>query len=364
MKVKDLVTVSAMFAGTTALIMGCSGGGSGSSPSTTNPLANLSSDITTHMSSAIPTTSASLAQGVIRPKAAAAWDTQTTHMKRPGCSEAAASLKQFTLDLLDSDYECDDYTPSIFGRFSQTMVILQVVGDNIDFENGAPKMGMHTFTEDVPVEGGTFPVDFSVTVAAVTSDYFDVKINVTGTASGETMISGNTIYFKNRNNQTNIIASEDNGDNRLSWDVLYWNRSTGAMTYTYASRDEDTSAAEVQKIVIQATGESRVGHSMHNAGDNVFFTADFANGADSTEGTVGFRQSGMNLITGEFCVDVSDLSAVGGVCGSAPDIDDWVLFGHVFNKSYNDMKVLFGANEAALMTNVPDFSLTNFHTID
>lgn len=314
MSVRTVITSAMALAGTTALIIGCSGSGGGGGPSTSNPLANLGSEITSHMSSSIPSASSLASVGMLSPKAVAGWASANADLKKPGCTQTGQSLKQFALDLLDSDYECVDgngsYTPSVFGRFSMTMLVLKVIGSNIAFENGAPKVGAHEFTEDVPVEGGTFPVSFDVNVTAVTSDHFDVKITVVGTAGGQTLISGNTIYFKNRNNKTNIMALQDNGSDRISWDVLYWNRSSGAMSYTYASRVDGDDASEVQKIVIEGTGaHTRVGHYMVNAGDHVFFTADFPNAADSTEATVAFEQTGSHAIDSTvYCVDVEDLS--------------------------------------------------------
>ena len=353
---KKLLLGSAVLA-SAFVLQACSGGSSSTGSSNkddtaTNPMKTLSADVVNHMVGAIPSGSRRATELNIL----ATWTGPVTNMPNPGCTGANVSMKDYTLSVLDSDYECDDFSPTVFGRFSQTMKVLEVIGSQVAISNGVPAVGTHSVTTEVDQGNGLEEVTFNVVITAVSSNAnFDVKVYVADL--------GWTGFIKNRDNVVNFIATEDKGSSSKSFDSLFWNKTTGEMTYTYGNDHQDANNGELQKMVINSTGASRIGHYIFNAGNEVRLVADFPQGDDTAIAGLDFLTTGD---AGTFCVDVADMTA-GHAC-TPPDAAAWTtgVLAELTDTPASLLTRVFGGtgSEADMLDTAADFNLANFNTID
>lgn len=352
---------------TVLLVAGCSSGSGSSTPSTSNPVAALGTEVVGHMKSAVPSMPSSLtfdvSQSEVSPYATANWDTANSNLYSPGCTQNNQSLKSYLHSVLDPEYKCGDFAPTSFGRFSQSLKVLSVVGAQVPFANGAPAVGTHKVKTTINVEGQSQEVSFDVVVTSVTSDNFDVKLTITSPINF-------VAFMKNRNNVANIVSIETEMDGvtvkSRGIDILYWNKSTGALTYAYASRKD--SNGEIQKLVITADGKARIGHYVINQGGNVHLLVDLPAASKSTSASIGFEQTGSAIDATHFCATVSTMAASSGACGGAIDITNWrtgAVQSLTGSSVENLLATVFGGagSDSEILAKTPNFTLTGFETL-
>ncbi len=328
-----------------------------------NPIETLASDVVNYMATATPsvTSASSLIETM-----ATDWASDNTHLYAPGCSAPGnQSIRNYVRDVLDAGYECGEFSPTVFGRFAEEMMVLYIIGSQVPFVNGAPAVGDHEVS--VVLDDSQPPAQFPVAVTAVEdSEHFDVKLRV------DNDFMDWTAYFRNRDGHTNLVSyefSEKDDNESTGVSRLYWNRTSGALTYSYISQNDDVAASgELQKLVITETGASRIGHFMVNAGNEPMVLIDAPQGGASTTFSVAFEQGGSNPIGAiGACVNASTGSAEAGFCsGVSIPVSDFSSGAVNALKTANNTNLLTaifgGSGESDILDYTPNYTLTDFAT--
>ncbi len=263
-----------------------------------------------------------------------------TNLKRPArTAEADTSISQYMTDLLDSDYtdgnEDEPNSPTVFFRFQQELEVLKILATQLTWSNGAPPAGTHTLN----VEGN----DVQATISLVTGNAnFDVYIEV---AAFDVKV-----YFKNRDNQANIVSLEEKGGSDFSYSRFFWNRSTGAMSYDYISTGDNYEVSRMR--IAEEGGQARLLSVLPSQGGVNRMYIQAPQGGDSETFDLSFERTGDNAVTiVNYCASGTENSAATHVCAGAGSNLGADIAGSIIAEVSDPAELrsdLFGADDAAM----------------
>jgi hypothetical protein len=256
---------------------------------------------------------------------------------------------------LDSQFKrgTEEYRPTLFGRFDNLISILTYLGQTSIEKgpDGLPVVGTHNTT--LSVSGmGTVSISAEVSNPASTTyydkrmflrGYADLNTNSSYDAGTDLLLFENLIWARSNSTELNMLQVElqdKNGSagilDRMGFNVIKWNRSTGKLAFEHSSAPDDNSGQveHYRYLVESSTGKQYFYSLQSRMGINTEYTqiAMYTPTPTSTQGTVSLRDIRNNgdVWLGNLCVtfangvgassdnDPAD-EASGGTCAGHTD---------------------------------------------
>jgi hypothetical protein len=242
---------------------------------------------------------------------------------------------------LDADFGRADgsktFKPTLFGRLDGLLDILTYMGQTSipKDSDGLPTVGTHSSPLTIPGMG-TVTIDAEVSTPSVTT-YYDKRMYLKGSAGASTLFE-NLIWLRSSSTALNMLHVELSSE-RISINVIQWNRSTGKLAFEHHTGVDDTQGSlSHYRYLIEDSSGKQYFYSFDDqsgTGQDYMQIALFSPTATSTEGTVSIRErvSSTNpdeIRLGNICIGFSSGTGVsadseltgeasGGTCAGHTD---------------------------------------------
>lgn len=291
MKVTSLIPLLSL----PILLSSCGSSSGGSS----NPFSQLGSEVTSYMGKAAPQAGSSK---ILALAATNDWIDTFTDLKRPGDGSAAdGAPRRYVNDILDDEYEADDFSPTVFGRFGQEIEVLEIIGAQVPFTDGVPDTGSHNITAEF-CDGDSCSTQTFTAVIAAASDTTNFDVTITLAAIGW------KAALRNNDSAVNLVSVEHDSTTERSISKLFWNKSTGKMRYDFIAKQNSGTTVEVHRLLIASDGgQGYIGHIYEDNNGSHYVAISAPTGSSSTEMSVSFEKanSGNDFAKQVFCVNTS-----------------------------------------------------------
>jgi hypothetical protein len=243
------------------------------------------------------------------------------------------------------------YRPTLFGRMDNLLdIMVYMAQTSIPKDaDGLPTIGTHS--SPLTVDGITLTIDAEVSTPSDLT-YYDKRLYLKGSAGGSVQFQ-NLIWIRSNSNVLNLMQvdlqdrwdtggasqGQDGTPDRISFNVIQWNRSTGKLAFEHHTGADDTTGAfEHYRYLIESSSGKQYFYSLQDQngeGKNYMQIALYSPTATSTQGSVSIRESRIGgssneIRLGNLCVGFAggsgvsadtDLSgeASGGTCSGHTD---------------------------------------------
>jgi len=263
------------------------------------------------------------------------------------CVDDNDTPKSYLGKVLDPEYDCDDFTPTVFARFKEEIQIVELLSAELEFEDNRIVAGEFSITTTWEEGDMVAKLVLSGETSDLDSDEFDTRIVVSGsfrdpdTDEESRSFEGQEVFFRSRGNIINLLMYEDDrelslalvdgdggGDNEpgpaLRWSHFYLNTQTGETRYEYNSVQEGGASLESNMLLVDANGAGFLFHAYsanvrdNDSGSEVPATSYYAieapQGKDSESMTVTTHHTAGDGYQAVVCVDAEELDATEDAC--------------------------------------------------